>query len=572
VDVLTGASLLLGMALQIAAPPAPASSAMHARPPADSARMVREARSAQASFESFRRAQLPRGVGRPSGPCDFRIGRYCYWRGDDDDEVPPTEPAAIRERRDVLVRLLDSASDALPGDPWLGGQRVRYLVEAEHYDDAVGYTSRCAAGASWCAALAGYALHAADRFGEADSAYRRSLALMNAAERCRWLDVSPLLDGALAERFARTDCDRRQEVVRRIFWLAAPLYMVSGTDVLTEHLARLTWARMAEGAAAADGEPWGDDVRELVLRYGLPRWYSQVYEPFSSTLMPSIVGHDAGMPYDFLPSPHALDHLGHATDDDWDLGDPLAATGYAPSFARSLHNLPNQVAVFWRGDSALVVAAWDARADTTLLGRPLNAALVLVDGDSVRAIRRDTAAGVVGHITTVGKLDSGLVSLELLASHDRSAARARVGLPARPAGRVSASDLLFYAPASASADELALVRDSVLTSLTLPTSRGVGVYWELYGLHPSETVHYSLTVERTGESWLRRAAQRLHLSDPAGGLRLQWEEAARPHDGIVGRGVRLDLSRLQAGRYRAELETRVAGEGLIMVSRELDVR
>ena len=74
--------------------------------PADSVRVLRGARAAQSSFESFRRSRLPIGD-HFSGPCDVRIGRYCYWRGDgDDDKDPPPEPAPVRERRDQLRRAL----------------------------------------------------------------------------------------------------------------------------------------------------------------------------------------------------------------------------------------------------------------------------------------------------------------------------------------------------------------------------------------------------------------------------------------------------------------------------------
>src|SRR5689334_20605040 len=98
---------------------------------ADSAHTVRGARSAQSSFETFRRLRLPRSTSSHGGACDVRIGRYCYWRGDDEDDDPqPDEAPAIRDRRSELIQLLDSASRALPGDPWLAGQRVRYLVEA----------------------------------------------------------------------------------------------------------------------------------------------------------------------------------------------------------------------------------------------------------------------------------------------------------------------------------------------------------------------------------------------------------------------------------------------------------
>src|SRR4051812_42260634 len=89
--------------------------------PVDSARVVRTARSAQTSFEAFRRNRLPRGQSH-GGSCDVRIGRYCYWRGDDEaDDLPPDEAPAVRERRDALIRTLDSALSALPGDRWVAG-------------------------------------------------------------------------------------------------------------------------------------------------------------------------------------------------------------------------------------------------------------------------------------------------------------------------------------------------------------------------------------------------------------------------------------------------------------------
>ena len=67
------------------------------------------------------------------------------------------------------------------------------------------------------------------------------------------------------------------------------------------------------------------------------------------------------------------------------------STGYAPSYARSLHTLPSQIATFRRGDSTLVVAAWDARRDTTMLGRPLDAALVLSAGANASVDRAPPA-------------------------------------------------------------------------------------------------------------------------------------------------------------------------------------
>ena len=94
-----------------------------------------------------------------------------------------------------------------------------------------------------------------------------------------------------------------------------------------------------------------------------------------------------------------------------------------------MHDLPSQVAIFRRGDSTLVVGAWDARRDTTLLGRELVAAIALSDDSGARVLTRDTSAKAVGRIMGAGVVDSGLVSLELLAVADRRAARVRIGAP-----------------------------------------------------------------------------------------------------------------------------------------------
>ncbi|MGH7622716.1 MAG: hypothetical protein ACREMU_10290, partial [Gemmatimonadaceae bacterium] len=383
---------------------------------ADSLRALRAARSAQTSFESFRRRRLPPGDAF-DGPCDIHIGRYCYWRGDDDnadDDNPPVEAADIRARREKLIQLLDSLSDRVPGDAWLAGQRVRYLVEAGRASGALHFASAdCHADASWCASLGGYAAQLGERFAEADSAYRVALAAMDPAQRCRWLDLSDDLDDGLADRFKSVPCADREAFVRRLAWYGAPLYSVSPTDLLTEHLARLTRARIAEHSATTDGEAWGDDVRELTVRYGWSHWYTRADPPLGSQRDPSYTGHDVGHAYDFLPSVRAVDSLGMVTAADWHLDDPRASTGYAPAYARSIHAVPNQIAVFRRGDSTLVVAAWDARRDTTLIGRALDAALVLTTGPDAVTIARRADAGAVGRIWVEGVADSAMASLEL---------------------------------------------------------------------------------------------------------------------------------------------------------------
>jgi hypothetical protein len=333
--------------------------------------------------------------------------------------------------------------------------------------------------------------------------------------------------------------------------LGAPLYSVSTTDLLTEHLARYTLTRIAEHSATPDGSPWGDDERELVIRYGWPQWYSRALPEIRIDARPQVTGHDAGLTYDFMPAAHAVDHDARMGTDDWTLHDRHARTGYAPSYARSLHDVPNQIARFRRGDSTLIVAAWDVRRDTTLIGRPITASLAIAaDGRPLVVERRDSAA-TTGSLSGITAGDSGVVSLELLASADRRAARRREGFTALDTGAVSLSDLLLYSPSVTARPDFATARDNALPSSELPLARAAGVYWEAYGLRAGgEPVHYTLSVQQVGVSWMRRTVERLHLADRSTGLRLQWDEVPEQHDGIASRGVRIDLSRLRSGTYR----------------------
>ncbi|HEY4219451.1 MAG TPA: hypothetical protein VGM67_20045 [Gemmatimonadaceae bacterium] len=541
---------------------------------ADSVAIVRAARNAQSGFESFRRNRLPStSAGSGGGVCDMRIGRYCYWRGDEDEETPPVESPDIRQRRNELIRVLDGAAQLLPGDAWVAGQRVRYLVEADSIDAALrAANAECRGPASWCNALAGYAAQVGARFATADSSFSRALAAMDSAQRCQWFDISDLLSGALADRFKKLDCAGREHFVRRLFWFGAPLYSVSATDLLTEHFTRLTRATLSEHSASTDGEAWGDDMRELVIRYGWPRWHTRSTPAFGWEDRPSITGHDAGVPYDFLPSTHALDSISQISSADWELTDSRATNGYAPSYARTVHQIPHQIAVFRRGDSALVVAAWNGRADTLLLGRHLTAALALVNDEGSPVVARLADAPLLGRLTAIAPIDSGIASIEIVAPGDLRASRARVGIAGRTANLLSVSDLLLYAPSDSAATSLDAASSTELPSDVLSGSRALGVFWETYGLPPDVGVaDFALSVEQIDVDWLHRAAASIHLSDPATELRVRWQETAIQHDGIAPRGVRLDLSRLRAGRYRIALTVTTSNGGTAVATREVQI-
>ncbi|HEX8391265.1 MAG TPA: hypothetical protein VF665_02815, partial [Longimicrobium sp.] len=191
--------ILLASAVLTLAPPGAAGQARPVRfagaQAADSMQALRDARSRQAAFERFRAGRLPRVNGLGGGGSDecTRVGRFCFYFGDDADVNPPPEPPAVGVRRGQLVRALDSAVARSPRDRWIVGQHVRYLSEAKEHARALAAARDCRADAAWCAALQGFALHEGGRYAEAGAAFDRALALLPEAERRRWTEMDELL-------------------------------------------------------------------------------------------------------------------------------------------------------------------------------------------------------------------------------------------------------------------------------------------------------------------------------------------------------------------------------------------
>ncbi|PYP44862.1 MAG: hypothetical protein DMD50_13095, partial [Gemmatimonadetes bacterium] len=276
-----------------------------------------------------------------------------------------------------LLATLNSAAGAIPGDEWIAGQRVRYLLQSGRSAEALAAARTCGAAPWWCEALAGLALHVAGDYGAADSAYRAALDAMPPDERCRWTDISALLDGTLAQRYRRLPCDERGPFERRLWWLAQPLYSLPGNDRRTEHLARATMTRIERDARSTYGVLWGDDLREVTVRFGWPTYWTRS-EPatLSSFADVPITGHEPVPAFHFLPDGSAWDDPGSASPQVWEPRAPRAREHYAPRYATAFGPLEHQVALFRRRDSCLVVGAYDVRSDTLFARDSLQAALV----------------------------------------------------------------------------------------------------------------------------------------------------------------------------------------------------
>lgn len=256
---------------------------------ADSVALADSARLWQARFEAFRREEYYRH--RLGYRCDERVGRVCLsYLGDSTSQAG--EPAAVDSARDELIAKLTAAADSeylvltlrvtarhverlklpgIPGDEWIFGQRIRYLVEDGRTDNALPLAKRCPITKRWwCSALEGY-VHQADADLEAaDSAFQIALSTLPVTGRRRWTDISPFLDGELREAYGSSSGERRDSLERRFWWLADPLYMIPVNDRKSEHFARNVMCRLQQGAQSGFGMRWGEDLRQIVLRHGWP--------------------------------------------------------------------------------------------------------------------------------------------------------------------------------------------------------------------------------------------------------------------------------------------------------------
>ncbi len=559
----------------------------------DSLEVLRSARLAQAHFEDYRIDHLPwsRGGSR-GGRCDEVVGRFCFWHDEDDSWTPVPEPPAIAAERLQLVRTLDRLHGLAPGDPWITGQLVRYLVESRKLAEALAVARACHPAAWWCGALTGYALHMAGEDAAADSVFAAALLALPENRRCEWTDLSLLLDG-LRSRYRKLSCAQRSALDRRIWWLADPLYLVPGNERRSEHYSRRVINALQDQARSAYGVRWGPDLEELLLRYGWPVGWEREQPWSAGALRPTIISHNERQAWHFLPPARFMEAPNTILPDRWDLDPDRPVTRYAPPYAAAFHLLPHQVAVFRRGDSIVVVAGYDVRATLGDRGRSradadrrererkvtrVDAALVLARDENAEPILvRGTGQGPEGVMTAFAPAESTLLSLETLDTADSvHAARTRYWLPVHPAAGVTLSDPLILRSTPDDSLHPSLADVIPLARPVARAGRGerVGVFWETYGLERSSApFRVTLTVTQAGQGWIRKAAEWVGLSqrDPSY-VSLSWEEPPRPGVRVYPRAIGISLPEASAGTYLLEIVVAVPGAAPAHASREITIQ
>jgi hypothetical protein len=554
------------------------------KPPSEDPRAAGQR--AQAEFERFRRLNLPRFDGRRPSGCQEQVGRFCYWY-DEGDSTLPRELERVTQARDRLLRTLDSLGTLQPGDNWINGQRVRYHLEAGRPDAALRVAESCRSYGWWCDAITGLALHELRRYPEAEAAYARVLAAVTPRERCAWRDLTPYLDDETRRRYNRTSCGspEREAFEDRTWWLARTRYGMAGNDSRTEHYARLTYVELVRHAPSAHPSGFDESERELLVRFGWQRGWSQDGYVRSGGNDPAdrvnVIGHEQVPAYRFIPPSEVLQSPATSDSTEWAVQLPPVIARYHPPYAARLYMLEHQQALFRRGDTALVALAWDVTRTPGIAGVPLEAALVLTTGatpgampEGHVAILRDAPAR--GTLTARAPWGPLLMSAEVEAEGARTLVRARYGIrpPWAIGTRVSLSDLLFYRPYG---DFPATVEEALphaLATQKVRASDPLGVYWEAYDTDPAgEPMRISLTVvpetEETG--FLARTARALRLSREAQPISVGVEDRSAFGRRMTPRALQLDISTLQPGEYLVQLEIEVAGQYVVRADRRLVV-
>jgi hypothetical protein len=311
-------------------------------------------------------------------------------------------------------------------------------------------------------------------------------------DQCAWHDVSLLIDDDARQQYRRSQCDDPQHRAfeDRVWFLGRNMYSMPGNDTRTEWYARMTMAQLLQDAPSQYQFGFDDDERELLLRFGWERSWAKSRD--------GITGGEAVPAYRMIPAGFVINEPSLSDSANWRLQLPPVIARYAPPYATVLKPLEHQKAVFHRGDSAIVVLAYDSRTMPELAGVPINAAVVVSPGTSpVQYTTIRTDAPEVGMLMVKAPWGPLLMSAEVAAPAHNALARARYGVrpPFAVGTRVTLSDLLFYKPYGTFPQTVEEAAPHAVPTERLRADEKLGVYWESYGTDPAgEKMGISLTV------------------------------------------------------------------------------
>jgi hypothetical protein len=290
-----------------------------------------------------------------------------------------------------------------------------------------------------------------------------------------------------------------------------------------------------------------------------------------------ITGAETTPAYRMIPAGFVINEPSLSDSANWRLQLPPVIARYGPPYAKILKPLEHQKAVFHRGDSALVVLAYDSRTMPELAGVPITASLVVTPGTVAvgygKTLKDAPPVGVIIAMAPWGPL---LMSAEVAAPEHSAVARARYGVrpPFAIGTRVTLSDLLFYKPFGTFPSKVEDAAPHSVPTERLRADEKLGVYWETYGTDPNgEKMNISLTVVKEVEEggFLRRKAEALKLVRQATPVSVSVDDMSARGASTSPRAIELDISTLKKGSYIVQLEITVAGQYTVRAEHRIEI-
>jgi hypothetical protein len=603
-------ALVLALSVPVARAEAQSGEGEGGAPP-DSTTLHEEAKHEQARFESYREARIPPSYNMEVHQCDELVGRLCF-RHEDGYTPMPEEPFEVTMARTELIRTLNGIGSSIPGDNWVLGQRVFYMGEGGRWSQAEVLANRCnGADPWWCKALVGLTFHARGAFVEAERVFEEAMAEMPADRLEWWRTPGYLLDGDGRELYEASSAEEWVALHERLWLFADPLYLVEGNDRKTADYARRTLAIIKSEAANPFGMEWEEDLTQLTLRYGPEvAWERQRPPPrmgLKATDDRYIVGRHEPGGIDYVPPGQVLERPSEAPEGLWQIEAAKPRSAHRAPYAPDMAAFEAQTARFRRGDSLLVVAAFQpasaapSRATVREASQPspqqpfggpdpfgpgsavarvaagdptsgdVKSGLFLVsavDG-TIHDTRGESAFGVLTHMAPPGQY---LLSIE---GHNEAAGfgwrnRHGVGQNALPLGLAAVSDVLLLEPEGELPNTLDEAVPHAKKGVRVGPGEPIRLAWEVYGLGLGEVATVAIGFDQGAPSILRIAGQFLGLLQPDGEpVLMSWEDAGPDALGTVFRSVDLQLPDLERGEYTIYVEVQLQGREAMVSNRRL---
>lgn len=511
---------------------------------------------------------------------------------------------AVRAARAELLDSLAMLDARKPGDEWITGQRVRFLVDQKDYPAAIDIARKCSAKPAWCAELSGFALHAAGHYRSADSAFDAAGAAMSHDDRCDWIDLRMLIDEDSRGAYEQLDCDQRPAANERLWWLTTPLFSDTADDRRSTHFARKVEIQLHSALSWDERYDWrgrfgGESVAEMLTRYGWPAYsnWAGIEEERSHagwmTFYDSTRTATAEYPRDRLhlvPSFQAVTDPFHAKSDEWQVSMPPLNDDDEPAdqwwpaehYARAdgpIVQLTEQTVLLRRDNDLLLATAAGVPTrrdhvtdDSTVLMRSTGV-------HKVEALPHQTFTST-NAIVLMARVPASpaLIGAELRAAkRGEVSARTRLGIdPPQPLEALHAGETAISDPVLLGTDDESPTSVTAALHQMLGTThvRGnkLGLYWETYGFAPGDSVDISVVLARHEQlSKMRRIGMFLHMAhDINGSVAMHWREPDLGTNGwtiagvlpIRARSIRLDMSRIEPGHYNVQVL--VARRGMLV--------